>query len=153
MLRGLTLSNFKAFGERQSVPIAPVTLLYGPNSSGKSSVLQALLLLRQSLENVENPDVALTTKGSLVDLGSFRDFAHGHDLAREPAIGLVVELDLMDRAVRRNRGLADALGELGPLSVEPRFRYDQEHRETLLHSIDSRPYRAQASVLARGLPG
>ena len=45
MLGALILDNFKAFGTRQVLPLAPITLLYGANSSGKSSILQSLLLL------------------------------------------------------------------------------------------------------------
>ncbi|MDR3038427.1 MAG: AAA family ATPase, partial [Candidatus Adiutrix sp.] len=48
MLKSLHLENFKCFSGRQ-IDFAPLTLLTGVNGSGKSSVIQALLLLRQSL--------------------------------------------------------------------------------------------------------
>ena len=52
MLTGLGLRNFKAFGdEMQEAPLSKITLIYGPNSGGKSSIIQALLLLKQSLKN------------------------------------------------------------------------------------------------------
>ncbi len=44
-----SLTGFKAFGRTVSLPIRPLTLLVGPNSHGKSSILQALLLLKQTL--------------------------------------------------------------------------------------------------------
>ena len=47
MLESLTLSNFKAFNY-QDIQLRPLTLLAGLNGMGKSSVLQSLLLLRQS---------------------------------------------------------------------------------------------------------
>ncbi|HEY0735920.1 MAG TPA: AAA family ATPase, partial [Herpetosiphonaceae bacterium] len=47
MIRSLTLHNFKCFADEQ-IRFAPLTLLVGANASGKSSVIQALLLLRQS---------------------------------------------------------------------------------------------------------
>ena len=40
MLREISLENFKPFGSRQTVPLAPITLIYGPNSSGKSSLIR-----------------------------------------------------------------------------------------------------------------
>ncbi len=46
MLTGLVLENFKAIGARQVIPFASITLIFGPNSAGKSSILQSLLLLR-----------------------------------------------------------------------------------------------------------
>jgi predicted ATPase len=51
MIRALFISNFKPFDDRlHQIPLAPLTLIYGPNSAGKSSILQALLLMKQSLE-------------------------------------------------------------------------------------------------------
>ena len=48
MLKALELENFKAFGERNRIECAPITLLFGENSAGKSSILQALNLLKQT---------------------------------------------------------------------------------------------------------
>lgn len=42
MIRQLTLENFKAFGAAQEIPLRPLTLIFGPNSGGKSSVLHSL---------------------------------------------------------------------------------------------------------------
>src|SRR5437870_13318263 len=47
-LRSLGLGNFKAFADTQSIPIRPLTLIFGANSSGKSSVIHGLLLAHQS---------------------------------------------------------------------------------------------------------
>ncbi|MGH9425864.1 MAG: AAA family ATPase, partial [Terriglobia bacterium] len=73
MLREYQLTNFKAFAGPETIPIRPITLIYGPNSSGKSSILQSLLLLKQTLEeaNIATP---LLPKGKLVDLGDYREF-------------------------------------------------------------------------------
>ena len=82
MLREYRLTNFKAFGETVTIPIRPLTLIFGANSSGKSSIFQSLLLLKQTLEEAKNPKTALLPKGSLVDLGTYRDFVHRHDSSR-----------------------------------------------------------------------
>ena len=50
IIRNLKLKNFKAFGEAVDIPIRRITLIYGQNSSGKSSLIQSLVLLKQSLE-------------------------------------------------------------------------------------------------------
>ena len=46
----LSLTNFKSFKETQTIEFAPVTLLFGPNSVGKSTVLIALFYLQQILD-------------------------------------------------------------------------------------------------------
>jgi predicted ATPase len=72
MIQSIRLINFKCF-EQQEVLLRPLTLLAGLNSSGKSTIIQALLLLRQSyLENLL-PDVGLTLNGKLAQLGTAKD--------------------------------------------------------------------------------
>lgn len=71
MISSLRLINFKPF-ENQLLEFKPLTLLSGLNSTGKSSVLQSLLLLRQSYL-VERLEQYLTLKGELVDIGTAQD--------------------------------------------------------------------------------
>lgn len=72
MIQSLELTNFKCF-ERQEVVLRPLTLLAGLNSSGKSTIIQALLLLRQSyLENLL-PNTGLALNGKLAQLGTAKD--------------------------------------------------------------------------------
>ncbi len=82
MLREYRLTNFKAFGETVTIPIRPLTLIFGANSSGKSSIFQSLLMLKQTLEEAKNPNTALLPKGSLVDLETYRNFVHRHEIDR-----------------------------------------------------------------------
>ena len=78
MLTGIGLRNFKAFGdEMQEAPLSKITLIYGPNSGGKSSVIQALLLLKQSLKaryikRFESHKRELVLNGELADLNSIQ---------------------------------------------------------------------------------
>ena len=48
MIKSLRLRNFKAFEDTGPLELKPITVLAGPNSGGKSSVLQSLLLLKQT---------------------------------------------------------------------------------------------------------
>lgn len=82
MLSTLILENFKAFGHRQVIPFAPITLILGANSAGKSSILQSLLLLKQTLGQAESTNTLLLPKGDLVDLGSFSELVFRHDVTR-----------------------------------------------------------------------
>lgn len=73
MLSSLTLKNFKPF-ENQCFSLKPLTLLAGLNSTGKSSVLQSLLLLRQScLQDDLLDSVGLVLNGDLVSIGTGQD--------------------------------------------------------------------------------
>lgn len=87
MLKSLELENFKAFGERVKIPFAPITLIFGENSSGKSSILQSLNLLKQTRESREAGALLLPrTEQGISDLGSFQDLLFDHDLKRNLTI-------------------------------------------------------------------
>ncbi len=72
MISSLRLINFKAF-ENQLLELKPLTLISGINSTGKSSVLQSLLLLRQSYQQELLPGVGLALNGDLVRIGTAQD--------------------------------------------------------------------------------
>ena len=82
MLNQIGIGNFKAFGDKQNIPIRPLTLIYGANSSGKSSILHSLILARHAQET-GNLDIHRTTiGGESVDLGGFRQFIHRRNVDR-----------------------------------------------------------------------
>jgi energy-coupling factor transporter ATP-binding protein EcfA2 len=86
MLTHLKLENFKIWRSTGPMRVAPVTLLLGTNSSGKSSLIQSLLLIRQTVKgndpgidlNLGNPD-----EGDSVTLGTFKDVLCRHGAATE----------------------------------------------------------------------
>lgn len=84
-LCGLSLGNFKAFAETQTIPIKPLTLIFGANSSGKSSIIHALLLACHATTESEKQLDPTHTKigGKAVDLGGFRQFVHRRDVGRK----------------------------------------------------------------------
>jgi len=71
MLTEIYLEYFKCF-EKLRLPLAPLTLLTGLNASGKSSILQALLLLHQTAVDNKFSD-SLLLHGSVVRLGTAGD--------------------------------------------------------------------------------
>ncbi|MEO8353287.1 MAG: DUF3696 domain-containing protein [Chthoniobacteraceae bacterium] len=86
MISGLKIGNFKAFGPAQEIPLRPLTLIFGPNSAGKSSIIQSLLLARH-IQDTGNVDAHQTTLGgAAVDLGGFGRFVHGRIVTREATI-------------------------------------------------------------------
>ena len=85
-LSAIRLQNFMAFKNTGWIELRPVTLLFGRNSSGKSAIIRALLLLKQSLES-RDANAPLIFSGSLVDLGSYYNAVHRHDLKRDISFG------------------------------------------------------------------
>ena len=92
-LTRIEIENFKGIGSRQRIDLRPITLLFGPNSAGKSTILQALHYLREILER-GNVDPDRTIAGGLIDLGGFATLVHNHELDR--TVTLKVVLDLSD---------------------------------------------------------
>ena len=72
MIDRIEMTNFKCFKE-QSIQLAGLNVLAGLNGSGKSSVIQALLLLRQAALGPRGQPMFLHWHSNLVDLGSSRD--------------------------------------------------------------------------------
>ena len=90
-LDAFRLANFKAFGLSQRVPFRPITLLYGANSAGKSSVLHALALAHHAVETGELDSHRTQVGGDSIDLGGFRQYVHRRQ--RERQVELAFELD------------------------------------------------------------
>ena len=84
MITNITVEKFKGFGDRASISVAPLTLIYGQNSAGKSSIIHSAALIKKTTEesNADSSE-ALIADGSLVSLGSFEDMVNGHDLRND----------------------------------------------------------------------
>jgi hypothetical protein len=90
MIKAITIENFKGISQPVRVEFKPITLLFGANSCGKSSIIQALHYIREVLE-YGNLDVDKTVSGGdFIDLGGFDNFVHGHDKSKK--VTFLVEL-------------------------------------------------------------
>lgn len=87
MITSMRLRNYKCF-EEQELSICPLTLLSGLNGMGKSSVLQAILLLRQSYLQGTLPTTGVTLNGELLHLGTAQDVLYQDALKDELEIGV-----------------------------------------------------------------
>lgn len=83
MLTRWSLENFKPIRKLLDLPTAPLTVLAGLNSSGKSSFLQSILLIAQTLAN-QKLDDPLVLNGGLVRFGTFPELCN--DRASEPRL-------------------------------------------------------------------
>lgn len=129
-LTRIEIENFKGIGSRQRIDLRPITLLFGPNSAGKSTILQALHYLREILER-GNVDPDRTIAGGLIDLGGFATLVHNHELDR--TVTLKVVLDLSDEqgsdGLPLNAGLSMGEPEFTELLVRYLVGESDEYRD------------------------
>lgn len=97
MLTRLRLKNIKTWASQlwePGVELAPINLFLGPNSAGKTTILQMPLLLKQTFESPDrNLDLNLGGQPTdLIDLGNFESVVHDHDEVRELGLGLSLRL-------------------------------------------------------------
>jgi predicted ATPase len=80
MLKLLRLQNFKGWKDTGTIRMAPITLFFGTNSSGKSSIGQLLMMLKQTVESPDRKAVFYPGgKHSAVQLGSFQEMVFQRD--------------------------------------------------------------------------
>lgn len=80
MLTRLRIKNFKAWRDTGDVRLAPLTVLFGANSAGKSSLGHLLLALKQTAASADRRRALHTgDDSSLIDLGTFVETLHAHD--------------------------------------------------------------------------
>jgi predicted ATPase len=82
MLNNITFENYKAF-KKGVFKIKPLTILLGANSSGKSSLLQLILLLEQTLNLDEFYDSAVKLNGKYINLGEDENIIRNRDHKKE----------------------------------------------------------------------
>ncbi len=76
MITAIEIENFKGFGKRQRIELAPITFLFGANSAGKSSLFQALFLLREIFEDPNAIPTKLSHFSDEIELGGFQHCIH-----------------------------------------------------------------------------
>ena len=105
MLTRLRLRNFKSWKDTGDIVLRPITAFFGANSSGKTSLLQALLLLKQTSESSDRGRVFhFGNRQTLVDLGDFGTVVHRHDS------GTAIEVEL-DWETTKKLSVSDSEGK------------------------------------------
>lgn len=89
MITNLAARNFKSWKDTGDVKFGAITGLFGTNSSGKTSLLQLLLMLKQTVDSPDRSQVLnLGDDRSLVDLGTFQELLFSHEIANQLDIRL-----------------------------------------------------------------
>ena len=108
MITGITIENFKGIRESLRLDFRPITLLFGANSAGKSTILHALHYAREVFERHNlSPDRTICG-GSSVDLGGYLNIVHAHDRDRKVRMSITLDIDATDLDELSFRGIADS---------------------------------------------
>jgi len=93
LIAAVEIENFKGIGRPVRIDLRPITLLFGRNSGGKSTVLHALCYANEILSR-GNVDAGKTDlDGDQIDLGGFRNLVHAHDLDRDVRLRFELSLE------------------------------------------------------------
>lgn len=120
-LNSLLVGNFKAFSDTQCIPIKPITLIFGPNSAGKSSFIHSLALAHEAQLGREKRSLArldvhhTDVGGSSIDLGGFRQYVHRAQLNRRVEWG--AELKISSLKDNNKNRLTELLESISSVSL------------------------------------
>lgn len=119
MFTHIRMKNFKSWEDSGEVKLAPLTGFFGTNSSGKSSLLQMLLLLKQTIGTEEI--LFFGDENSLVNLGNFQELIHGHN--KEATLELEFGCKLQNPLT------------ITPLQESDRYGHSYDHRPLCVDSF------------------
>jgi predicted ATPase len=130
------VENFKSLENTGMIEIAPITIFIGPNATGKSSALQPLLFLAQTMTNSRD-EVGFLPNGPYLNLGNYSDFINQHDVKKK----LTIELDFSKERKKYSRTcikgkkikeIEDAkIGDIPPAKYIIRFICEKDNQPEL----------------------
>ena len=119
MLTHLHIKNFKAWKDTGSIRLAPLTVIFGANSAGKSSLGHLLLALKQTTLSADRKrPLHLGDDNALIDLGTFAECLHNHDLNHALEFELGWKTHGKDMKVRDPLSKTEFFGDELRLSVK-----------------------------------
>ena len=132
MLTRLRFKNFKAWKDSDEIRLAPITVLFGTNSAGKTSIPQLLLMLKQTAESPDRQRALhLGDIRTLVDLGTYDDIVYRHDINKPLEISLGWTLG---SPLAVSDPLSNRKYEGNKLRFDGVFKADKRH-QPLIHSF------------------
>jgi len=80
MIKAIHITNFKGIKNTVSIDLKPITLLFGPNSSGKSTIVQAIHFAKEILERDNLNPYQTDLGGEAINFGGFKNLVHNHNI-------------------------------------------------------------------------
>jgi AAA15 family ATPase/GTPase len=81
-ITSITIENFKSIKDKVKIDFKPITLLFGPNSAGKSTIIQALHFAWEVIGRHNLNPKSTEYGGQSIDFGGFENIVYGHDKSR-----------------------------------------------------------------------
>ena len=104
MINKWILNNFKSINQEKTLEFRPLTIFTGANSSGKSTILQSILLVTQTLQN-QNPSRSIVLNGGIKKFGNYTDVVFGGEDERNIKIGFSLFSENSDYEYFYNRSI------------------------------------------------
>ena len=139
MIYGLNLEGFQSFGLKQELDLKPLTLIFGPNSVGKSAIGRSLRLLSQS----QKAGGGLQYSGTLVQMGGFADASHQRRVDDSHFIRIGVRLAVADSRGRDDLGVAT-------YNIDLVFSPHDPEKPAWVSIIGVRNFRTENGITAQG---
>jgi predicted ATPase len=92
VIESIYLENFRSIEKSSEIKIAPITLLTGPNSSGNSSILKPILVMKQTADS-RDIQRSIQIDGDYAELGPFSEYVYNHDGTRNVKFSLSFSSD------------------------------------------------------------
>lgn len=145
MLTELRIQNFKSWADTGLMRLAPITGFFGTNSSGKSSILQFLLMLKQTVEATDRSQVLnFGDTNSFVELGTFYDVIHNHKTSQPLEFSL--EIGGFDKLPLLFNASVKAFEPLGQIALE-KFSYSVGGDTSGIYRTEKGTYSAFDSLI------
>lgn len=151
MLTSLRIRNFKAWRDTGEVKLAPLTVIFGANSAGKSSLGHLLLALKQTALSADRRRALhLGDDNSLIDLGTFRECIHMHEMERALAFDLgwklAKQIEVRD-PVSHQRYMGNMMGL--SVSLRTREKTEQPYVDELTYKLFEKESESLSTTFAR----
>ncbi len=113
MIKKWILNNFKSINQEKELEFRPLTIFTGANSSGKSTILQSILLVTQTLQNQVSSN-SIVLNGWFKKFGTYDDVVYGRDNKRQIKIGFSLDRvqDIDNFYVRRRYRDLSAISQI-----------------------------------------
>lgn len=157
MITGITLTNFKAFEKINNLRIKPLTVICGVNSSGKSSILHSLLLLKQTLEEKTGYG-SLCLDGKYLQYSNLREFTFSLPPSRSAVCSIQLTVTTRDgteqsaRMVFRHKAIPNLPHDNGPVLSEFEWKTGASDTSGLIRLEKGKYYPTGRALLKYSLP-
>lgn len=156
MFTSLRMKNFKSWADTGTVRLAPLTVIFGGNSAGKSSLGHLLLALKQTVLSTDRKRALnLGDTTTLIDLGTFSDCLYGHDLKEKLSfeLGWMLQkpLEVRDALNPSFRVTGDRLSLIATVAADPKT--EQPRSDGFRYVLGSKDGEVLTTQVVPGGPG